>query len=46
MQVKWDVKWCPVSKMTTPYARKEPFHLISKKSRLMRDARESSKFQN
>ena len=26
MSVGWDVKWCPVSRITTPLARKRPFH--------------------
>ena len=46
MSVGWDVKWCPVSRITSPLARKRPFHWISMKSRLVRSARESSKFQN
>ena len=28
MSVGWDVKWCPVSRITTPLARKRPFHWI------------------
>ena len=44
--VGWDVKWCPVSRITTPFARRRPFHWISIKSRLMRAAKETSKFQN
>ena len=42
----WDVKYCPMSRITTPLARKRPFHWISMKSRLVRAARETSKFQN
>ena len=26
MLVGWDVKWCPVSTITTPLERKKPFH--------------------
>ena len=44
--VGWVVKWCPVSRITTPFARKRPFHWISIKIRLMRAAKETSKFQN
>ena len=44
--VGWDVKWCHMSRITIPLARKRPFHWISKKSGLVRAARESSKFQN
>ena len=43
VSVGWDVKWCPVSRITTPLARKRPFHWISMKSRLVR---EISKFHN
>ena len=39
MSVGWDVKWCPVSRITTPLARKRPFRWISMKSRLVRAAR-------
>ena len=46
MSVGWDVKWCPVSRITTPLARKRPFRWISLKSRLVRAARETSKLQN
>ena len=46
MSVGRDVKWCPVSKITTPLARKRPFPLISMKSRLVRAASETSKFRN
>ena len=45
MSVGWDVKWCPVSRIT-PLARKRPFHWISMKSKLVRATRETSKFQN
>ena len=45
MFVQWDVKWCPMSRITTPLARKRPFHWILMRSRLMRAARETSKFQ-
>ena len=41
MSVGLDVKWCPVSMITTPCARKRPFHWISLKSRLVRAARET-----
>ena len=44
MSVGRDVKWCPVSRITTPLARKRPFHWISTKRRLVRAARETSKF--
>ena len=43
MSVGWDVKWCPVSKIT-PSALKRPFHWISMKCKLVRAARETSKF--
>ena len=43
MSVGWDVKWCPVSRITTPLARKRPFHWISMKSRFVRAARETLK---
>ena len=45
MSVRWDVKWCPMSRITTPLALKRQFHWISMKSRLVRAARETSKFQ-
>ena len=32
MSVEWDVKWCSVSRITIPLARKRPFHWISMKS--------------
>ena len=35
----------PVSRITTTLARKRPFHWISMKRRLVRAARENSKFQ-
>ena len=38
--------WCPVSRITTPLTRKTPFLWISMKSRLVRAARETSKFHN
>ena len=41
MSVGWDVKWCPVSRITIPLTRS--FHWIMMKSRLMRAARETSK---
>ena len=41
MPVGWDVKRCPVSRITTPLARKRPLHWISTKSRLVRAARET-----
>ena len=43
MSVGWDVKWCPVSRITTPLARKRPSHWISMTSKLVKDARETSK---
>ena len=46
MSVEWDVKWCRVSRITTPLAHKRPFHWILMKSRLVRADRETSKFQN
>ena len=46
MSVGWDVKWCPVSRIITPLARKRPFRWISMKSRLVRAVRETSKCQN
>ena len=46
MSIGWDVKWWPVSRITTPLARKRSFHWISMKSRLVRAAKETSKFQN
>ena len=46
MSVGWDVKWCPVSRITTSLARKRLFHKISMKSRLVRAVRETLKFQN
>ena len=39
MSVGWDVKWCPVSRITTPLVRKKPLL----KSRLVRADRETSK---
>ena len=45
MSVGRDVKWCPVSRITTPLARKRPFPLILMKSRLVRAASETSKFR-
>ncbi|XP_022326531.2 uncharacterized protein LOC111126299 isoform X2 [Crassostrea virginica] len=39
MSVGWDVKWCPVSRITTPLAHKRPFHWISMMSLLVRAAR-------
>ena len=41
MSVGWDVKWCSMSRTTTPL-----FHWNSKKSMLMRAARETTKFPN
>ena len=35
MSVGWDVKWCPVSRITTPLAHKRPFHWISMKNWLV-----------
>ena len=46
MSFEWDVKWCPVSRIITPLARKRQFHWISIKNRLVRAASETSKFQN
>ena len=46
MSVGWDVEWCPLSRITTLLARKRPFHWISMRSRLVRAARDSSKFLN
>ena len=46
ISVWWDVKWCPVSRIATPLARKRAFHSILTKSRLVRAARKTSKFQN
>ena len=40
------IKWCPLSRITTPLVRKRPFYWISMKSRLVRAARGISKFQN
>ena len=47
MSVGWDVKWCPVSMITTPMItyRKGLFSWLSKKSRLMRTARELQNFK-
>ena len=28
MSVRWDGKWCPMSRITTPLPRKRPFHWI------------------
>ena len=44
MSVGWDVKWCPLSRISTSLARKRPFHWISMKSGFVRAARETSKF--
>ena len=44
MSVGWDVKWCPVSRITTPLARKRSFHWISMKSMLVRAARKTFQF--
>ena len=41
MSFEWDVKWCPVSRIITPLARKKPFHWISIKNRLIRAASET-----
>ena len=46
MSVGWDVKWCPVSRITTPLARLRPFHWISMKSRFVKAAMETSNFTN
>ena len=32
MSVGWDVKWCPVSRITTPLARKRQFLWISRRA--------------
>ena len=45
-RIRWDVKWCPVSRITTPLALKRPFQRISRKSRLVRAAWETSTFHN
>ena len=46
MSVGWDVKWCPVSSITTPLARKRQFHWISIKTNYVRAASwETSKCQ-
>ena len=45
MTVGWDVKWCPVSRITTPFTHKRTFHWISMKCRLARAARENSNFK-
>ena len=45
VSVVWVVKWCPMSRITTPLARKRPFHGISMKNRISKVARETSKFQ-
>ena len=42
LSVGWDVKWCPVWRITTLLARQKRFHWISKKSRLESAARETS----
>ena len=46
MAVRWDVKWCPVSRIKSPLARKRPFHWIPMKRKLVRAAMGTSKFQN
>ena len=46
MSVRWDVKWCTVSRKTNTLAHKRPFHWISMKIKLERVLRENSKFQN
>ena len=46
MSVGWDVEWCPLSRITTLLARKRLLHWVSKKSRLVRAARETSEFLN
>ena len=44
MSIAWDVKWCPVVRITIPLARQRPFLWISWKSRLVRAARKTSNF--
>ena len=39
MSVEWNVRWCPVSRVTTPRHAKDRF-----KSRVVKAARETSKF--
>ena len=46
MSVGWDVKWCPVPKITMPLARKRSFLWISSKNRLVRSARKTLTFHN
>ena len=46
MSVGWNVKWCPVSRIIATLTRIRPFPCISKKSRLVRASRETSKFHN
>ena len=46
MAVRWDVKWFPVSMITTLLARRRPFHWISTKRMLVMAAKETAKFQN
>ena len=42
MPVGWDVKWCPMSRITTPLAQRSVYWILMK-SRLVRAARETSK---
>ena len=44
MSVRWDVQWCPASKISTPLEHKRPFRWISIKRRLVRAAKETSRF--
>ena len=46
MSVGWDVKWCPVSRITTPLARKRPSHWISITSKLVRTPGKLQNFRN
>lgn len=44
MSVGWDVKWCPVSSITAPFARRSLFLQILKKSKVVKATRETSTF--
>jgi hypothetical protein len=44
MSVGWDVKRCPVSRITTPLARKRSFPRCSKKSRLIEGRQGNPKY--
>ena len=41
MSVGWDVKWCPVLRITTVLAHKGPFHWISMEGWLVKATRET-----